>query len=181
MKIIAFSTSNSKMSINRKLVEYTVDRFEGVAVELLDLDDYQVPIYGIDDELQSGFPERVTAFVEKLAEADLLIISHAEHNGSYTTVFKNLFDWGSRVKLKLFGTKVLLMSATTGKGGGRVVLESARARFPKHGAEIIGSFSLPEFGKNFDAEKGIVDAVLKEEFDGLIEQVKSRLFETSEP
>ena len=54
---------------------------------------------------------------------DLLIISFAEHNSTYTTAFKNIFDWISRIKdRKHFGEKPVFVLATApgpgGAGGG---------------------------------------------------------------
>lgn len=179
MKIIAFGASNSKKSINQQLAKYATLQFKSDETELLDLNDYQCPVFSIDDENEHGFPAKAKEFVSKLDEADLLIISLAEHNGSYTAAFKNLFDWGSRVKLKLFEKKMLLLSATPGQGGGKCVLETAKTRFPKHGAEVLATFSLPKFGENFNVEKGIINAELKSEFDSIITSVKEKICPTS--
>jgi len=44
-KIIAFGASSSKTSINKKLATYAAHLFEGATVEVLDLNDYEMPIF----------------------------------------------------------------------------------------------------------------------------------------
>jgi hypothetical protein len=67
--------------------------------------------------------------------------------------------------------KLLLLSASTGALGGAFVMASAVQRFPRHGANIIGTFSLPNFSQNFDDNEGITDAVLRVKFQELIDSV----------
>jgi NAD(P)H-dependent FMN reductase len=169
-KIIAFAGSSSKNSINKKLATYTANQFENATIEILDLNDFEMPIYSVDKET-SGLPKEAQDFLNKIADADLLVVSLAEHNGTYTASFKNILDWCSRVNGKVFqGKKMLLMATSPGERGGQTVLEMAKERFPRHDAKIVGTFSLPSFYENFDDEKGIIDEGLKSE---LLEIVKS--------
>ena len=95
----------------------------------------------------------------------MIIISFAEHNGSYAVVFKNLFDWVSRVELKMFeGKKLFLLSTAPGPRGGLGVIEHAMDRFPRHGAVISSVFTLPQYHQNFSVEAGILDEELREKF-----------------
>jgi chromate reductase, NAD(P)H dehydrogenase (quinone) len=129
-----------------------------------------LPLYSIDLELQAGIPALVGAFYEKLRAADLILISLAEHNGTYTAAFKNLFDWLSRHDVAFFkDKKVLLLATAPGARGGRGVMDAALLRFPLHGAEIVGSFCLPKFGENFDAQKGITEPQLQAEFEKVLQ------------
>lgn len=172
MKIIAFGASYSTNSINKKLAAYTAAQFPNADTEVLDLADYRLPLFTTDLEIEIGHPDEVTNFVAKLEEADLLIISLAEHNGSYSTAFKNLFDWASRVKMKMFdGKKLLLLATSPGARGGLSVLETAQTRFPLHGAEIVGTFSLPNFYDNFSEDNGIENEDFKNRFDYLVASI----------
>jgi len=176
MKIIAFGASHHKASINKVFAAYTASQFENATVEVLDLNDYELPMFTVDEEQEIGHPQAAHDFVAKLEEADLLIISLSEHNGSYTASFKNLFDWATRVKLRLFDhKKMLLISTATGQGAGVHVLEAAKARFPRHGAEIIGTFSLPKFKENFSIETGISNEVLNTKFEEVITNARNLL------
>lgn len=175
MKIIAFGASASKTSINKVFADYTARLFVGHDIEVLDLVDYPAPLYTVDVEREQGIPQNIVELNDKLQSADLLIISMAEHNGSYTAVFKNLFDWLSRYNLKMFDQKkMLLLSTAPGGRGGLGVMEAALVRFPIHGAEIVGHFSLPRFQDNFDMEQGIIDPSLAETYLQLIEATKTQ-------
>jgi chromate reductase, NAD(P)H dehydrogenase (quinone) len=176
MKIIAFGASYSKNSINKQFAAYAANQFNNAEIEVLDLNNYSVPLFTVDAETESGHPEAAKLFLEKLNEADLLIISMAEHNGSYTAAFKNLFDWTSRVKLKMFeNKKMLLLSTAPGVRGGLGVIESAKSRFPIHGADIIDTFSLPHFKDNFNSENGIVNDELNTKFEAMILTAQNKL------
>ena len=172
MKILAFGASASKHSINKQLAHYVAAQFKGHDIELIDLLDFAVPIYTIDLENEEGYPSSVLQLMSKIKEADLIIISFAEHNGSYTAWFKNLFDWLTRVESKFLSErKVLILATSPGARGGLSVLQAALERLPRHGADIVGSFSLPNFKENFDPEKGIVNPDLKSQLDDLLKNV----------
>jgi NAD(P)H-dependent FMN reductase len=172
MKIIAFGASHSKKSINKQLATYVAHQFNNDHIEVLDLNDYTLPIYTTDLEQESGFPDAARAFLQQLEGADLIIVSLAEHNGSYTAGFKNLFDWVSRIKVKMFeNKKILLLATSPGAGGAKFVLEAAETRFPRHGASIVGSFSLPFFKENFSKTEGVLDEDLAKELNEIIQDV----------
>ena len=171
-KIIAFGASSSKNSINKQLATYVANLFENTTVEILDLNDYEMPIFSIDKE-KNGVPQLAHDFYNKLGTADLIIISLAEHNGVYSTAFKNIFDWTSRVNMKVFQDKSMLLLATSpGPRGGSTVLDIAKNRFPFQGGIVKGSFSLPSFGDNFDSEKGIKDEELKNELVKIVNAIE---------
>ena len=176
MKIVAFGASYSKQSINKKLAGFAASQFEGHTIEVLDLNDYNLPLFTVDVEKEIGHPDIIGQFIQKLDSADLIIISMAEHNGSYTAAFKNLFDWTSRVKLNMFeNKKLLLLSTSPGARGGETSLKTATERFPRHGASILDHFSLPNFNDNFDPVKGILLQEKKTLFEEIINRIKTDL------
>ena len=67
------------------------------------------------------------------------------------------------------------MSTSPGGYGGKNSLGAALVRFPRHGAEILETFSVPTFGTNFNATTGITDEALREEFLSKIEAVKLKV------
>jgi len=153
-KIVVLAGSNSKESINRKLVKYTASLLDDAAITEINLNDFDVPIYGIDYEADHGIPSLVHKLNDIFEEADGFVISLAEHNGSYSAVFKNTIDWLSRVNAEFWNKKPMLLMATSpGKRGGASVLQSARTSFPFLGAVIIEEFSLPSFYQNFSHGK----------------------------
>ncbi|WP_010135104.1 NADPH-dependent FMN reductase [Ochrovirga pacifica] len=170
-KVIVLGASNSKTSINKQLAIYAGSLLENVAVKILDLNDYQLPIYGMDLENEAGIHPEAEKFNNDLQEADAYIVSFAEHNGTYTVAFKNAYDWASRINAKVWGDKPFLALATSpGIRGGASVLQAAVDRFPFMGAQLIGSFSLPSFYDNFNEGRLINtewDEKLRKEIDGL--------------
>ena len=94
MNILAFAGSNSSTSINKRLVTYVAQHYwDQDQIQIPDLNDYPLPVFGVDLEDSMGYPEPALEFAGKIDWADLIILSLAEHNGAYTAVFKNLFDW----------------------------------------------------------------------------------------
>ena len=157
MKLLAFAASNSSKSINKQLATYAASQMkhtDGVDVELLDINDFEMPLFSEDKEAQLGQPQQAKDFYAKLGQADAIIISFAEHNGSYTAAYKNLFDWTSRIDQKLFQNKPLLLLATSpGSGGAATVLTAATGSAPYFAGNVKASLSIPSFYDNFDMEK----------------------------
>jgi len=124
-----------------------------------------MPIYSIDREEIDGFPKQAIKFIEHVSTSDAIIISFAEHNGSYTAAFKNIFDWISRLEKPTWSDKPMLLLATSlGGRGAQTVLDTAKNSFPHQGGQVIASFSLPSFYKNFNEGQGIIDDSLKKQF-----------------
>jgi len=151
MKILGFSVSNSQNSINKSLVKYASSLFENAQSNLLDLNDYEVEIFSVDKELINGIPNKIITLASKIDRANLLIISLAEHNDSYSAAFKNIYDWLSRIpNRKVLGKiPVLLLSTSSGSKESSSVLAAALDRFPRDGSEVLESFYLPNFQDNF--------------------------------
>ncbi len=161
-KIIALGGSNSKNSINKTLATYAASKIEGVQVNIIDLNDFELPLYGADFEAEHGIPENATKLNDILKSGDGFIVSLAEHNGSYAAAFKNMIDWLSRIDLKIWNDKPMLLLATSsGARGAQTVLQTAKSFFPYLGAKVIIDFSLPSFYDNF-SENEISKKDLKE-------------------
>ena len=155
MKLIAFAASNSKKSINKQLVTYASSLINDAEVEILDLNDYELPLFSEDREAALGHPELAKTFMAKVAASDAVMISFAEHNGSYSAAYKNLFDWVSRINKKVFHDKPLvLLSTSPGARGGASVLAAATSSAPYFGGHVKASLAVPSFYENFDAERG---------------------------
>lgn len=176
MKIVAFAGSNSSTSINKKLVAHTLTHFGECTVNLLDLNDFPMPVYSSDEEKANGQPQKANDFLKAIAEADAVVCSFAEHNSNFSAAFKNIFDWASRIDRNVFQNKPMLLMATSpgGYGGGNV-LEVAQKIFPKLGADIKAVFSLPKFGENFTVNEGITNPELKEKHAQAVELFKKNI------
>jgi chromate reductase len=157
MKLLAFAASNNSKSINKQLATYAASQVKnnkGVEVEILDLNDYEMPLFSQDKEEVLGQPQQAKDFFAKLGQADAIIISFAEYNGSYTAAYKNIFDWTSRIDQKLFQNKPMVLLATSpGPGGAGSVLAAATGSAPYFAGDVKASLSIPSFFDNFDSEK----------------------------
>lgn len=167
MHLLAIGGSNSRSSINRNLAVFTAKLFTNANIEILDISTLKIPLFSIDIEKDEGIPEVVLKVADQIDRIDFIVLSLAENNNSFNAGFKNLYDWISRIKdRKVFnGKPMLLMAASSGPGGGSIVLEHAKNIFPRAGADIKATFSLPAYYQNFDNEKGIINS-------GLLQQLK---------
>ncbi|WP_053981076.1 NADPH-dependent FMN reductase [Marinagarivorans algicola] len=152
MKVIAFAASSSQQSINKQLATYAAGLVSNAEVEVLDLNDYELPLFSVEREAALGQPDLAKAFSQKLASADAIIVSYAEHNGTYTAAYKNLFDWVSRIDRAVFHNKPTVLLATSpGPGGAKNVLAQALASATYFAADVKASVSVASFFDHFDA------------------------------
>ena len=175
-KILAFGASNSKNSINSKLATYTVNKIAPDESIIIDLNDFEMPIYSEDREKIGGIPEKALKFKKLISECDGIVISLAEHNGAYTAAFKNIFDWISVVEKVVWCNKPLfLLAASNGSNGAKTVLQIAEERFSRQSNLIIPVFSLPNFSENFSEEFGITNQTLLNELKKQIIEFKKQV------
>ncbi len=168
MNILAFAATNSRASINKQLVSHAASLLEtglieDAVVEIIDLNDFEMPIYSIDQEQADGIPLLAQQFYQKITAADALLIAFAEHNGLYTVAFKNIYDWMSRIDIKIYQDKPVVMLATSpGPGGGQRVLAIARDSADHFGADLKATLSIPSFYDHFDTDAGcLTDSALQ--------------------
>ncbi|MFD1316327.1 NADPH-dependent FMN reductase [Namhaeicola litoreus] len=174
-KILTFGGSNSKNSISRTLAKHLGKKLGNFDIEDIDLNDFELPLYSIDREQEFGFPENAKLLDDKLSSTDGIIIVLAEHNGAYSAVFKNMFDWLSRINGEVWKQKpMLLLSTSPGVRGGESVLEIAKNRFPRNGGNIVGSMTFPNFNDNFKNGE-IVNTALESEIISLLNDLRKEL------
>lgn len=155
MKIVAFGASNSKTSINKALARFTATLVPRAEIEVLDLSDYDLPVFSEDLEKEIGQPQSAKKFFEKIRSADAVIVSFAEHNGSYSAAYKNLFDWASRIDQKVFqGKPTIFLSTSPGPWGAGSVLASAKGSAQFFGVDLTAAVSVANFHDVFDANTG---------------------------
>lgn len=176
MKILAFAASNNKQSINKQLARYAAHLVTNANVETLDIFDYEMPIFSDAREKALGVPQQALSFYQKIGDADAIVLSFAEHNGSYTAAYKNLFDWTSRISQKVFQNKpMLLLSTSPGQSGAASVLAAASNSAPYFAANVIASICVPSFFENFDIE---TQTMTNPEFEQKLQQA-AKLLEAS--
>ncbi len=124
LRILGVSGSLRKESLNsRLLVALRPLAPEGMQIDVFDgLGD--LPLYNQDLDVRDGVPEPVRRWRGAISDADGLLLVSPEYNGSIPGVVKNAIDWASRpiVNSALSGTCVVTMTATPGRGLGRMGL-----------------------------------------------------------
>ncbi len=164
-KIVALGASSSRQSFNKKLATWAAHQIADADITILDLNDYEMPIFSIDRERENGIPDLAVQFKEELKKSDGIIISFAEHNGAYSTAFKNIMDWISRIEKDAWANKPMFLLATSpGARGGATVLDIAVNKFKFMNQNTIVHFSLPSFNDHFSGESGITAEDLKKAF-----------------
>lgn len=144
-KILAFAGSTRTDSFNKKLVKIasTGAKDAGADVTVIDLRDFQMPIYDGDLEIQEGLPSSARKLKDLMLMHQGLLISSPEYNSSISGVLKNTIDWISRqsegeIPLACFKDKVAgLMSASPGGLGGLRGLVHVRAMLENIGVIVI--------------------------------------------
>lgn len=160
-KIITLGGSSSKKSINKVFANYAASFLTNVDVHALDLNEYHIPMYSVDEEEVNGIPVAIKKLSDQFLGTDGFVVSLAEHNGSYAAAFKNVMDWISRVDGSIFKKKpMLLLSTSPGARGGATVMATALGSFPHLGATVIAHLSLPSFFDNFK-DNELIDQALK--------------------
>lgn len=142
-KILAFAGSTRNGSFNRQLLELATQKATaaGASVTLLDLKEFQLPIFDQDLEAAEGLPANAKRLKEIFVDHDGLMIACPEYNSSITPLLKNVIDWVSRPaspddpSLSAYkGKTALLMAASPGGFGG--------LRGLRHVREILGNIGV---------------------------------------
>ena len=168
--IVVIGASSSSKSINRILAFHAAKSLDiNCQITELLLSDYEMPIYSEDLHKKNGIPQEAIDFKKEIFEADSIVISLAEHNGSYTAAFKNIYDWISVIENDVWCSKpIFLLSTSTGPRGGKTILKSAHKRFSANYKYKIPYFSLPSFNDNFNSNEGITNVRLNQDFQAVL-------------
>lgn len=97
-KLLMFAGSARKASTNKQLATLAARTAEdaGAEVTLIDLADFDMPIYDGDIEADTGLPENAKRLKQLFVEHDGFFIASPEYNSSISAVLKNALDWISR-------------------------------------------------------------------------------------
>ncbi len=97
-RILAFSGSLRKESLNQKLVEFAAQAAHqaGAEVKVIALRDLPLPVFDEDLEAAQGLPENVLKLKSLLKAHDGFLIASPEYNSAPSAALKNMIDWASR-------------------------------------------------------------------------------------
>lgn len=122
-QILVFAGSARRDSLNKKLAKTaaTTIQQQGGQATLIDLADFDIPLYHGDLEAEKGIPTDVQRLQDLLAQHQGLLIVSPEYNGMPTPLLLNTLDWLSRGSQGLgnfTGKPAALLSASPGGLGG---------------------------------------------------------------
>ena len=145
-KILAFSGSSRKGSLNKKLLAIAVRelRAMGADVTEIDLREFNLPIYDGDIEA-TGIPESAQRLHGIFKQHNSLLICTPEYNGGVAPLTKNSLDWVSRPMKgepglsAVIGKAVTILSAAMGLVGGSRQQHQLRVTF-----QVMRCISVPE-------------------------------------
>lgn len=145
LKILAFAGSTRTESFNKKLVKVAAAgaKEAGADVTIIDLRDFQMPLYDEDLEKKEGLSPNTRKLKELMLSNHGFLISSPEYNSSISGVLKNTIDWTSRQgddesPMSCFKDKVAgIMSASPGGLGGLRGLVHVRAILENMGVLVI--------------------------------------------
>ncbi|WP_425616288.1 NADPH-dependent FMN reductase [Anatilimnocola sp. NA78] len=146
-KILAFAGSTRRDSFNRRLLPIAVAgaREAGVEVTVIELSDYELPLFNQDLEAEKGLPAAALKLKELFVAHQGLLIASPEYNSSFTPLLKNTLDWVSRAApgesgLTAFRGKTAgIISASPGALGGLRGLVHLRAMLSNIDVLVIPS------------------------------------------
>lgn len=97
-KIIVLSGSTRTGSTNTRLAHALARLLEqaGGKATVVDLKDYDMPLYNGDLQASGGLPEAARKLKQLFRAHDGFIITSPEYNGSVSPLLKNVIDWVSR-------------------------------------------------------------------------------------
>lgn len=174
-RILAFSGSARRESLNRKLLAGVVAaaRTAGGEVTLLDLNEFPLPLFHGDLEDAGGLPANAARLIELITQHQALLIASPEYNSMFTPLLKNTLDWCTRGEENPFtGRVAAVVSASPGMFGGLRSMTLARQLLTHLGCHVIpAQCILPQADKAFDAEGRLKDVRAQKSVEAVAAQL----------
>jgi len=175
IRILAFSGSARKDSLNKKLLAVAVAAVKaaGAEVTLVDLTDLPMPLYNGDLEDAEGLPANATKLIGMIKEHPALLVASPEYNSMITPLLKNTIDWCTRGDDNPFIGKVAAVaSASPGQFGGVRSMKMAQALLTHLGCHVVpAQCFLPKAHEAFDEKGALKDPRNQKAVDALAKQL----------
>ena len=179
-RIMAFAGSARNSSFNKKLVRFAAEFAKKLVadVNLVDLQDFPLPLYDGDVEEQSGIPENAIQLRSLMINHDAFLLACPEYNGSITPLLKNVIDWTSRpsdnipMTAAYRGKVAALLSASPGTLGGLRGLSHVRDILTGIGVHVLPQqASVGSAYSAFDENGTLTDAQQSQRVQSVIESL----------
>lgn len=144
--LLLISGSQRRASWNTRLLEHLAFSLQWqCAVDLLEPHSIGLPLFDQDLETDALVLQTLSDLHQRFAHCSAIVVACPEYNGQASPLLKNTIDWVSRLAhidarfANPFHNKpVLLCSASTGWGGGALVIQNLRSLFGYLGAAVMG-------------------------------------------
>ncbi len=182
--ILAFAGSARKDSHNRKLVAVAARMAEelGADVTLLDMADYDAPLFNGDMADDDGLPETMQRLKAQMKASDGFLIATPEYNGFFPALIKNVFDWctnieeGEKIMEPTMGKRVGIIAAATGPLGGVRVIPRMRDLMAEYGVMSVPGFAtLPFADQAFDGDGNLTNEKAEKQVRGVVKRLVEAL------
>jgi NAD(P)H-dependent FMN reductase len=118
--------------------------------EILDLNQYQFPIFDERLQYQKNPSSQVVAFADKIIKADGVIIVTPEYNGGYPASLKNVVDL---LYKEWYHKPIGIATVSNGPFGGTQVITSLLFTLWKIGAWVVpGKFQVSKIEESYDEQ-----------------------------
>lgn len=155
--LVASSNNNLKLANELKNIADELN-FDS---EIINLVDYNLPLYSTVEEDKNGIPESVLDLTTKIMDLKAFIVVAPEYNGVMPPVLNNAMAWTSRSTKNwrdAFNDKIVALATHSG-GGGQKGLQAMRIMFQHLGANILAREILTTYEKALN--KGTAQEILK--------------------
>lgn len=178
LNLLFFSGSSRQNSLNKKLIlaaEKSLDKNQ-INLTIIDLADYDIPLYNGDFEDANGIPADVKKLKAIFDAQDGILIASPEYNGTYSALLKNTVDWLTRNKadgLTAFRGKVIALCATSpGPRGALGGLTPLRMLMGGIGSFVIPTqMALGNGGNAFGEDGNLVDEKNQTMLNGMLNEL----------
>ena len=172
MKILVYSASLREESVNLKLSKLIakVAESHGADVDFARINEFDMPLYNMDDQQSSGIPAGTQALADRITAADGMILTSPEYNWLPPATIKNAVDWLSHMQpMPLDKKSILLSSASPSLVGGVRGLMSLRVSFEALGTWVYPKmFTLAQAPGAFNDDGTLANEDLAKMLDGMV-------------
>jgi NAD(P)H-dependent FMN reductase len=145
---------------------------------LIDLADFDAPLFNADLEFLQGVPETMQAIKAMVRSHDGLLIVTPEYNGFIPPLLVNLFSWTSRPEpheppgLVYQGKPVALAASSPGRLGGIRVIPRLRDAASELGMiPVPGFVTIPNAETAFAADGTLADETMAHDMEALVNRL----------
>ncbi|OCL83669.1 NADPH-dependent FMN reductase [Arcobacter porcinus] len=160
---ILVGSSNNNLKLAQEFNKIIIEKnLEG---EIINLVDYNLPLYSTNEEEKNGIPESVLDLATKIMDLKAFIIIAPEYNGVMPPVLNNAMAWTSRSTSNwrdAFDNKIVALATHSG-GGGQKGLQAMRIMFQHLGANILAREIITNYEKslNRNSAEAMIDTLVR--------------------